>query len=63
MRRILIVGLLAAVGLSAQNIVLKNVRGAVHDGAFPEQILLGMSFLGRLDMRRQGGVLELEKKY
>ncbi len=45
------------------DIVLKDVQGAVHEGAFPKQILLGMSFLGRLDMRRQGQILELEKKY
>ena len=42
---------------------LRNVRGAVHDGNFPKQILLGMSFLSRVDMRRSAGVLELEKKF
>ena len=35
MRRILIVGLLAAVGLSAQNIVLKNVRLIDGTGSAP----------------------------
>jgi aspartyl protease family protein len=45
------------------DIVLKNVAGAVHEGDFPTVTLLGMSFLGRLDIHRQGGVLELRKKY
>lgn len=44
-------------------IELRNVKGAVHEGDFPTVTLLGMSFLGRLDMHRQGGVLELRKKY
>jgi len=44
-------------------IELKNVQGAVHDGDFPPSTLLGMSFLSRLNMRQDGQVLELEKKY
>ena len=44
-------------------IELRNVQGAVHDGDFPPATLLGMSFLGRLKMRQDGQVLELEKKY
>ena len=44
-------------------ILLRNVDGAVHDGDFPTEVLLGSSFLGRLDMRRDGKVMELEKKY
>ncbi len=45
------------------DIELRDVQGAVHDGDFPPSILLGMSFLGRLTMRQEGQVLELEKKY
>ncbi|MDX1512582.1 MAG: TIGR02281 family clan AA aspartic protease [Gammaproteobacteria bacterium] len=45
------------------DIELTNVRAAVLEGNYPTQVLLGMSFLGRLDMRREGGVLELRKKY
>ena len=45
------------------DIELRNVEGAVHDGDFPPSALLGMSFLGRLTMRQDGQVLELEKKY
>jgi len=45
------------------DIELRNVRGAVHDGDFPPATLLGMSFLSRLNMRQDGQVLELTKKY
>jgi aspartyl protease family protein len=45
------------------DIELTNVEGSVHEGDFPTEVLLGMSFLGRLEMRREDGVLELRKKY
>jgi aspartyl protease family protein len=45
------------------DIELHNVEGAVHEGNFPITTLLGMSFLGKLDMKREGRVLELHKKY
>ncbi len=45
------------------DIELRNVKGAVHDGDFPPATLLGMSFLGRLNIRQNGQVLELEKRY
>jgi aspartyl protease family protein len=45
------------------DIELKDVRAAVLEGDFPTNVLLGMSFLGRLDIRREQGVLELRKKY
>jgi len=44
-------------------IELREIEAAVHDGDFPPITLLGMSFLGRLDMHRQGGALELKRKY
>ncbi len=45
------------------DIELRNVEGAVHDGDFPPATLLGMSFLGRLNIRQDGQVLEPEKRY
>lgn len=44
-------------------IELRNIAGAVHEGNFPVITLLGMSFLGKLDIKREGRLLELEKKY
>lgn len=45
------------------NIVVHNVPGAVVMGNFPAQILLGNSFLSRVSMEDQGGVLVLTSKY
>ncbi len=45
------------------DIELRNIKGAVHEGNFPVITLLGMSFLSRLDMKREGRVMELQKKY
>ncbi len=45
------------------NIELRNIEGVVHEGSFPAITLLGMSFLGKLDMKREGRIMELEKKY
>ena len=44
-------------------IELHNVKGAVHEGDFPVITLLGMSFLSKLDMKREGRIMELQKKY
>ncbi len=44
-------------------IELYNIQGAVHEGDFPVITLLGMSFLGKLDMKREGRIMELQKKY
>lgn len=44
-------------------IELHNVQGAVHEGNFPVITLLGMSFLRKLDMKREGRIMELQKKY
>lgn len=44
-------------------IELRNVEAGVIDGAQPDTPLLGMSFLGRLEMRRDGNKMELIKKY
>lgn len=44
------------------DISLNDIDGVVHDTALPV-VLLGMSFLGRLEMRREGESLTLIKKY
>ena len=43
-------------------IELRSVDAAVVDGDFPREVLLGNSFLNRLNMRRDGRMLELRKK-
>jgi len=43
-------------------IVLHNVDAGVIEGNFPQQPLLGMSFLGQLDMKREGDKLELKQR-
>jgi aspartyl protease family protein len=45
------------------DIELHNVKGAVHEGDFPVVTLLGMSFLNQLEMKREGQIMELQKKY
>lgn len=40
-------------------IVLYNVDAGVIEGSYPLEALLGMSFLGRLDMKREGNRMEL----
>ena len=43
------------------NIELNDVAGSVHDSDFPAVILLGNSFLNRVNMSREGRVLLLHK--
>ena len=45
------------------DITLHNVTAVVHPGSSPPTTLLGMSFLGRLDMSHKGNMLELRTKY
>ena len=45
------------------DISLTGVAAAVIDGDFPVDVLLGNSFLNRLDMSRDGTMLELRKKF
>lgn len=40
-------------------ITLYNVDAGVIEGAYPREVLLGMSFLGRLNMKREGDQMEL----
>ena len=41
---------------------IKRVRGTVIDGDFPSVPLLGQSFLNRLDIHREGAVMELRER-
>ncbi len=45
------------------NITLHDIEAGVIEGDHPGDVLLGMSFLGRLDMRRDGDEMELTKRY
>ncbi len=45
------------------SIVLNNVDAAVIEGGFPEVVLLGMTALNRLEMKRDSTVMTLTKKY
>jgi len=38
---------------------LRGVDGLVLEGEFPSRVLLGMSFVGRLELRQAGGIMEL----
>lgn len=44
------------------SVTLRNVRVAVHSQDLP-MALLGMSFLNRMEMRRDNGVLSLKQRY
>lgn len=48
--------------VSVGEIKLYNVEAIVFDGSFPSQALLGLTFLNRVDMRRDGELLTLEQK-
>jgi aspartyl protease family protein len=40
---------------------LNGVEGMVLEGTRPREVLLGMSFLGRIEMRDQGNLLRLRQ--
>ncbi len=40
-------------------IKINNVEVAIHEGEFPSQVLLGMSFLKQIKMEREGSILSL----
>jgi aspartyl protease family protein len=44
-------------------IMLRNVEAGVIDGPQPETPLLGMSFLNALEMKRDGNMMELTRRY
>ncbi len=43
------------------DIELRDVKGSVHDSDSPTVVLLGNSFLNKLDMQREGRVMKLTK--
>jgi aspartyl protease family protein len=45
------------------DIVINNVEAAVLEGDFPTTALLGMSFLNRVNIKRDGELMVLEKKW
>lgn len=49
--------------LKIGKLVLNQVEASVLEGGFPSVVLLGMSALNRLDMKRQDIALTLTKKY
>ena len=49
--------------LKIGTIVLNNVDASVIEGGSPHVVLLGMSALNRLDMKRDNSILTLTKKY
>ncbi|MEM7401677.1 MAG: TIGR02281 family clan AA aspartic protease [Pseudomonadota bacterium] len=44
-------------------IMLRNIRGVVIEGNDPDTPLLGMSFLGRLNIKNEGQQMSLEEKF
>lgn len=44
-------------------ITLSNVRASVLEAYNNDKVLLGMSFLHRVNMREEGGIMYLEQKY
>lgn len=49
--------------VSVGRITLRNIVAVVMDGNFPRQVLLGMTFLGQLEMQREGTALRLKKNF
>lgn len=45
------------------SITLHNVDAGVIEGSYPREALLGMSFLGRLEMNRDGEKMKLRQRY
>ncbi len=49
--------------VSVGPITVHNVPATVVDGDYPEQILLGNTFLSQVEMQEESGVLVLKKKF
>ncbi len=45
------------------DILLRNVQGTVIEGSSPKEVLLGMTFLGQLQMENSGNMLLLKTRY
>ena len=49
--------------VKVRDIVMRNVDAGVIEGNYPTEVLLGMSFLGKLDMKQDEKTLQLQKRY
>jgi aspartyl protease family protein len=49
--------------VSVGEISARQVPAVVIDGAFPVQVLLGMSFLGQVEIQREGALMRLKKRH
>lgn len=49
--------------VKVSDIELRDVEGVVVEGGFPTEVLLGMSFLGRLEMQNTGQTLVLKQTH
>ncbi len=49
--------------VSVQGLEVRNVAASVLEGDYPAEILLGMSYLGELNMSFEDNLLVLEEKY
>lgn len=49
--------------VSVGGIILRNVAAVVMEGNFPVQVLLGMTFLGQLEIQHEGAALHLKKHF
>jgi len=45
------------------SVIINNVKALVNESDSPTQVLLGMTFLGQLDMKNEGTSMKLRKKY
>ena len=48
--------------LRVGTIELTNIDAAVLEGSYPVEVLLGMSFLGRLNVQHQGELMIMQTK-
>lgn len=49
--------------VSVGQIKLQDIDAVIIEGAHPEDVLLGMSFLGRLNVKNENEVMMLETKF
>lgn len=55
--------LVSLASVQVGDIMLSNVDAVITEGRFPEIALLGMSFLGRVEMERVGAEMRLRKRH
>ncbi len=49
--------------LKIGTIILNNIDAVIHEGGSPPYVLLGMSALNRVEMKRDNSIMTLTKKY